>query len=191
MIFSGHGTFYKDEDIVASVAGSVHQVSKLVTVQPFKSRYRPNVGDVVVGRVKEVQQKRWKIDINSIQDGFLNLANVSLPGGELRRKSAEDEMKMRMYMEEGDLVVAEVLNVQNDAIQLQARNLRYGKLGQGVLVKCTSSLMKRRKTHFHDLHFGARIILGRNGWIWIEPPPVDGLLTATGGYTHTTEVSFF
>uniref|UniRef100_A0A914QI26 Ribosomal RNA-processing protein 4 n=1 Tax=Panagrolaimus davidi TaxID=227884 RepID=A0A914QI26_9BILA len=185
---SGHGTFYGDEDIVASVAGSVRQVNKLLTVQPFKSRYSPDVGDVIVGRVVEVQQKRWKVDINSISEGTLALANVSLPGGELRRKSAEDEMRMRMYMEEGDLVVAEVLNVQSDAIQLQARTLRYGKLGQGLLVKVSPSLMKRRKTHFHDLHFGAKIILARNGWVWIEPPS-DGQMSATGGYTHSDEVS--
>uniref|UniRef100_A0AC35FI15 Ribosomal RNA-processing protein 4 n=1 Tax=Panagrolaimus sp. PS1159 TaxID=55785 RepID=A0AC35FI15_9BILA len=185
---SGHGTFYGNEDIVASVAGSVRQVNKLLTVQPFKSRYSPDVGDVIVGRVVEVQQKRWKVDINSVSEGILALANVSLPGGELRRKSAEDEMRMRMYMEEGDLVVAEVLNVTSEAIQLQARTLRYGKLGQGLLVKVSPSLMKRRKTHFHDLHFGAKIILARNGWVWIEPPS-DGQMSATGGYTHSDEVN--
>jgi exosome complex component RRP4 len=187
---SGHGTFYGNEDIVASVAGSVRQVNKLLTVQPFKSRYSPDVGDVIVGRVVEVQQKRWKVDINSISEGILALANVSLPGGELRRKSAEDEMRMRMYMEEGDLVVAEVLNVTSEAIQLQARTLRYGKLGQGLLVKVSPSLMKRRKTHFHDLHFGAKIILARNGWVWIEPPS-DGQMSATGGYTHSDETVLY
>ena len=36
--FSGHGTFYGNDDIVASVAGAVRQVNKLITVQPFKSR---------------------------------------------------------------------------------------------------------------------------------------------------------
>ena len=142
---------------------------------------------MVIGRVVEVQQKRWKIDINSIQEGLLNLANVSLPGGELRRKSAEDEMRMRMYMEEGDLVVAEVLTVQSDnSIQLQARTLRYGKLEQGLLIKVSPSLMKRRKTHFHVLHFGATVILGRNGWIWIEPTDPS---TSAGGYQHSNEVS--
>ena len=31
------------------------------------------------------------------------------------------------------------------------------------------SLIKRRKTHFHNLPCGASIILGNNGYIWISP----------------------
>lgn len=39
------------------------------------------VGDVVVGRVTEVAQKRWKMDVNGKQDAALLLASVNLPGG--------------------------------------------------------------------------------------------------------------
>ena len=34
----------------------------------------------------------------------LQLSSVNLPGGELRRRSAEDELSMRNYLQEGDLV---------------------------------------------------------------------------------------
>lgn len=71
-------------------------------------RYQGEVGDVVVGRVVEVQQKRWKVDTNSRLNSVLLLASVNLPGGELRRKSIEDELAMREYLREGDLVSAEV-----------------------------------------------------------------------------------
>lgn len=43
------------------------------------------------------------------------------------------------------------------------------QLSQGVLVKVFPSLIKRRKTHFHNLPCGASIILGNNGFIWISP----------------------
>lgn len=43
------------------------------------------------------------------------------------------------------------------------------QLGQGVLVKVQSNLIKRSKNHFHNLSAGVSVILGNNGYIWIEP----------------------
>lgn len=77
---------------------------------------------------------------------------------------------MRQYLQEGDLISAEVQNVFSDgALSLHTRSLKYGKLSQGVLVKVFPSLIKRSKTHFHNLPMGASIILGNNGFIWISP----------------------
>ncbi len=39
---------------------------------------------------------------------MLALSSVNLPGGELRRRSAEDELSMRRYLQEGDIISAEV-----------------------------------------------------------------------------------
>jgi len=52
----------------------------------------------------DVQQKRWRVDINARVHSILQLTSVNLPGGELRRKSIEDEFMMREYLKEGDLV---------------------------------------------------------------------------------------
>lgn len=32
-----------------------------------------------------------------------------------------------------------------------------------------SNLIKRSKNHFHNLSAGVSVILGNNGYIWIEP----------------------
>lgn len=45
-----------------------------------------------------MEQRRWKVDVNSALFGNLALANVKLPGGELRRKSEDDERAMRSFM---------------------------------------------------------------------------------------------
>lgn len=90
--------------------------------------------------------------------------------------------------QEDDLISAEVQNILSDgSLQLHTRSLKYGKLGQGLLVKVFPSLVKRSKTHFHNLPCGASIILGvyfeffivglifwsgflgNNGYIWICP----------------------
>ncbi|GMR33980.1 hypothetical protein PMAYCL1PPCAC_04175 [Pristionchus mayeri] len=178
----GHGTFARDGELIATLAGSVQQVNRLITVKPVKSRYNGEVGDVVVGRVVDVQQKRWKVDTHSRLDSSLLLSSVNLPGGELRRKSVEDELMMRDYLKEGDLISAEVQQVQHDgSLQLHTRSLKYGKLAQGISVQVPSYLVKRRKAHFHSLPCGAAVVIGCNGHVWIAPELRED---ADGGYNQ-------
>lgn len=57
------------------------------------------------------------------------------------------------------------------------------QLGQGVLVQLSPSLIKRQKTHFHNLPCGASIILGNNGFVWLYPTPGQQEEEAGGFYT--------
>ncbi|XP_053328808.1 exosome complex component RRP4 [Spea bombifrons] len=186
----GHGTYMEDDKLLASVAGAVERVNKLICVRALKTRYNGEVGDIVIGRVTEVQQKRWKVDTNARLDSVLLLSSVNLPGGELRRRSAEDELAMRSYLQEGDLISAEIQAVYSDgALSMHTRSLKYGKLGQGVLVQVSPSLIKRRKTHFHNLPCGASIILGNNGFIWLCPIPEETEEEAGGFVTNLEPIS--
>lgn len=75
---SGHGTYVENETVLANVAGTIERVNKLVSVRPLRSkyvtdicpllepglnpyvsvdRYRPEVGDLVVGRITEVSKR--------------------------------------------------------------------------------------------------------------------------------------
>lgn len=72
----------QDDSLYASVAGVVQSVNQLIYVRPLKTRYHGEVGDVVVGRITEVSQKRWKVDTNSRLDSVLMLQCVNLPAGE-------------------------------------------------------------------------------------------------------------
>ncbi|XP_030759105.1 exosome complex component RRP4 [Sitophilus oryzae] len=183
----GHGTYEENGDLKASVAGVKEQVNKLISVRPLKSRYNGQVGEVLVGRISEVQQKRWKVDTNSRLDSVLMLSSVNLPGGELRRRSVEDQHMMRQYLQEGDLISAEVQSIFSDgSLSLHTRSLRYGKLGQGLLIKVFPSLVKKSKIHFHNLPFGVSLILGNNGYIWISPP-TDNTDDNVGGFVQNLE----
>ena len=80
--------------------------------------------------------KRWKVEVHSKLDAVLLLSSVNLPGGELRRRSEEDERMMRDYLKEGDLISAEVQNIMSDGtLMLHTRSLKYGKLGQGTMIQ--------------------------------------------------------
>ena len=52
----GHGTYLEGDRLQSSVAGVVERVNKLIRVEPLKTRYNGEVGDVVVGRVTELAQ---------------------------------------------------------------------------------------------------------------------------------------
>jgi len=154
--------------LTATVAGVVSRVNKLVMVVPLRSKYVPETGDVVVGRVIELVGQRWKLDVNATKYAFLLLSAVNLPGGIQRRRTHEDELNMRAFFKEGDLVSAEVQEQWNDgSVALHTRSLRYGKLQGGQFLTVQAELVKRAKKHFHTLRCGVHAILGNNGYIFL------------------------
>ena len=73
----------EDQTLTASLVGTVEKVNRLITVRGVGGIYYGDVGDVVVGRITKVRQKRWKVDIGSRLDGILLLSSINLPSGEL------------------------------------------------------------------------------------------------------------
>ncbi|KAJ5288508.1 Ribosomal protein L27 [Penicillium angulare] len=138
----GHGTYTTplSTSIIATVAGNVVQTNKLLSVQPLRARYTPEIGDLVVGRIVEVQSRRWKVDIAAPLLAQLPLSAINLPGGILRRRTSADELQIRTFFNEGDLVIAEVQSVHQDgSASLHTRSLKYGKLRNGVFLAVTGT----------------------------------------------------
>ncbi|KAJ5460225.1 Exosome complex component rrp4 [Penicillium daleae] len=138
----GHGTYMTplSTSIIATVAGTVHKTNKLLSVHPLRARYTPEIGDLVVGRIVEVQSKRWKVDVAAPLLAQLPLSAINLPGGILRRRTSSDELQIRTFFSEGDLVVAEVQSVHQDgSASLHTRSLKYGKLRNGVFLAVTGT----------------------------------------------------
>lgn len=194
----GHGTYTEGDNVLSTVAGTIERVNKLVSVRSVRQRYNPEKGDLVIGRVIEVVQQRWKVDTNARQDAILALSSVNLPGGVQRRKVETDALKMREFLAEGDLLVAEVQSVEN-APQLHTRSLRYGKLRNGLLLTVPPSLIRRLKSHFHTLPppcgpLGVDVIMGVNGYIWVSVSvgernnaAVEGFVDAEGVYSDVND----
>ena len=180
----GHGTRTSScgEKLIATTAGVVERVNKLVSVRPLKSRYVPETGDVVLGRVRTISGKRWKLDVNARQEAVLQLSAVHLPGNVQRRRNDVDELNMRGLYAEDDVVSAEVQSVYSDgAAALHTRSLKYGALKRGQLVRVTPTLVKRLPQHFHRLQLDTgeeieqglndvEILLGCNGFVWVGAP---------------------
>ena len=94
---------------------------------------------------------------------------------------------MRSYFQEGDLVVAEIQTLMSEGtMSLHTRSLKYGKvcfaalrcsavpakrklqLRNGALVIVPPSLIVRLKSHFHTLACGVDVIIGMNGYVWVQ-----------------------
>lgn len=188
----GHGTYFINDKTYSSVAGSISRVNRLLSVIPLRGRYSPETGDHVIGRITDVGNKRWKVDIGAKQDAILMLGSVNLPGGVLRRKSESDELQMRNFLKEGDLLNCEVQTIFNNGIaSLHTRSLKYGKLRNGIFLKIPSPLIVKTKNHAFDLPGNVSIVLGTNGYIWLYKTPKinKSLENNTPGITRLEEES--
>ena len=152
--------------LIATVAGRVERVNKLISVHPIisTSNYVGQVGDLIIGRIASVGSTRWKVDIGTgLKRMPLPLSGVHLPGGQQRIRTAQDALEMRELFQEGDLLSAEITTNG----QLHTRSLKYGKLQNGCFLQVPPSLIPRRKQHFCSLD-GIDFLLGCNGGIWIQ-----------------------
>jgi exosome complex component RRP4 len=146
----GHGTRIEDGRLIATVSGYVERVNKLVSVRPLNARYTGEVGDVVVGRIVDVGDKRWRVDINARQDAVLHLSSIILPGGAQRRRTSEDSLQMRSFYSEGDLVSVRfsLLNVVLSLVEMSEEKPRPRKYSTQFL---GSELIRACMIHSHIL----------------------------------------
>ncbi|KAG6000608.1 hypothetical protein E4U21_005281 [Claviceps maximensis] len=176
----GHGTYVlpSTQSITSSLAGTLTKTNKLLSVRPLRARYTPEIGDLVVGRILEVHPKRWRVDVSASQLAILQISAINLPGGILRKRTETDELQIRSFFAEGDLVVAEVQQLHQDgAASLHTRSLKYGKLRNGVFASVSGTgggggvVRSKRQVWTMDGANGSGkidVILGVNGYIWIS-----------------------
>ncbi|KAI0972351.1 hypothetical protein F4678DRAFT_430055 [Xylaria arbuscula] len=183
----GHGTYTTIEPpaIVSSVAGTLAKTNKLLSVRPLRARYTPEIGDLVVGRIVEVQSRRWRVDVGAALLAQLPLSAINLPGGIQRRRTETDELQIRTFFSEGELLVAEVQQLYGDGgAVLHTRSLKYGKLRNGLFMAVSGTgggggvVRARRQAFAMDISSGGGgaaddaekvdVILGVNGFIWIS-----------------------
>lgn len=192
-IFRGHGTYTQPttSTITSSVAGTLLKTNKLLSVRPLRARYTPEIGDLVVGRIVEVQTKRWKVDLSAPLLAHLPLSAINLPGGILRKRTSTDELAIRTFFSEGDLLVAEVQSIfQDGAASLHTRSLKYGKLKNGVFLSVSGTgggggvVRARRQVWTVNTSNGGGevdVVLGVNGYIWICAHSGNSLTESKGG----------
>ena len=109
----------------------------------------------------------------------------------MRKRTSTDELAIRTFFSEGDLLVAEVQSIYQDgAASLHTRSLKYGKLRNGVFLAVSGTGggggVVRARRQVWTVHTGngggeVDVVLGVNGFIWICKHTGGELVEGKGG----------
>lgn len=137
------------------------------------------------------------MDLSAPLLAHLPLSAINLPGGILRRRNATDELAIRSFFSEGDMLVAEVQSIYQDgSASLHTRSLKYGKLRNGVFLAVIGTgggggvVRARRQVWTMEAGNGGGevdLVLGVNGYIWICAHPSSSTTDLSAPITRMEE----
>jgi len=167
--FEGDNTFRDGNKIFAARIGLVSTRGKRVFVVALKGCYMPKPGDLVVGKVIDVELSGWNVDINAPYNAMLFVSEA------LDKPFNPREDELTKYFTVGDVVLARVIahdRTRDPILTIKAPGL--GKISHGHIVTITPTKIPRligRKGSMVNLlkrETGCSIIVGQNGRIIVS-----------------------
>lgn len=162
------GVFWEKDRVYSSVLGLTDIRGRKIRVIPLQGRYIPRRGDRVIGVVVDDFYSGWTLDLNSPYTGKLFVSGL------LDRKVDLDREDISEYLEVGDAVMAEVVEVDELMnVRLEASNRGMGKITGGKLVEVSPAkiprVIGRRGSMISVLQNvgGCRINVGQNGRVMV------------------------
>ena len=183
----GEGTEKRKDEIVAIRFGLAEEFNKLIKVIPLSGVYHPRRGNVVIGKVENLTFNGWVINLGTSDSAFLPVAEVP------RYVNKND---LEEVMDFGDMVVADIAEINKRGIDLTIRSRGLGKLEDGLIVEINSNRVPRvigKEGSMISLiknETGCRITVGQNGLIWIKGDKIEDELFAKRAILHVAEKSF-
>ena len=167
----GPGTYRKDDKIFAGRLGLSSIEGKVIKLIPLAGRYIPKFNDKIVGKVIDVLMTGWRLDLNSPYSAVLTLKDA---GSEFIPRGAD----LTQYYSIGDYLITKITNVTSQKlIDVTMRGPGLRKLHGGRIIEVNSHKVPRiigKEGSMVSLiknTTGCNIIVGQNGWIWIDGEP--------------------
>ena len=182
----GEGTEKRGDEIVAIKFGLSEENDKLVKVIPLSGVYQPRRGNIVIGKVENLTFNGWLIDIGTSGNGFLPVAEVP------RYVNKND---LAEVMDFGDMVVAQIAEVNKRGVDLTIRSRGLGALNEGIIIQINPNKVPRvigKEGSMISLikdETKCRITVGQNGLIWIDGDKIEDELFAKKAILYVTERS--
>ncbi len=182
----GEGTEKRGDEIVAIKFGLSEENNKLIKVIPLSGVYQPRRGNIVIGKVENLTFNGWLIDIGTSGNGFLPVAEVP------RYVNKND---LAEVMDFGDMVVAQIAEVNKRGVDLTIRSRGLGRLDEGMIIQINPNKVPRvigKEGSMISLikdETKCRITVGQNGLIWIEGDKIEDELFAKKAILYVTERS--
>ena len=161
----GRGTFKEKGKIYSDITGLVYINCDTISVIPFKYTYKPQYGDLIIGRVTSSSYSSWSININSTYHGYLSTSELY----------DKNEQNINNIINVNDMLLLRVANVDEiNRVKLTLRARGLGKFNQGIIVR-----VKQPTVHFLSEENAfittmiqeytyTDMIVAKNGIIWIN-----------------------
>jgi len=164
---AGKNTYKVDSKVYASRLGLVNYEEKHVFVVALSSFYVPSVGDLVIGKVVEVNLNGWTVDINAPYFATLRASDILS-----RFRPQRDELSSIFNV--GDIILAKIVAYDRTRDPLlTVREPGLGKITRGQIVKVTPTKIPRiigRKGSMINLlkkETKCKITVGQNGLVLV------------------------
>jgi exosome complex component RRP4 len=147
---SAPNTYYDGAVTYAAVIGMMDDEGRYI---PLENRYRPVVGDVVVGMVTDVRHAGYEVELNLPHGGFIPTRDI------------------RLTLQLGDFVICRVKSV-NEVGDVDLGEVR--RLPKGKIIEFPSAKVPRligKKSSMIGLlkdYTGGDIMVGNNGYVWMS-----------------------
>lgn len=183
----GEGTEKRGGEIVALKFGLAEESGKLVRVIPLSGVYQPRRGNVIIGKVEDINFNGWNVDIGAPESAFLSLMEVP----RYVDKNGLDEV-----MDIGDMMIAKIWNINKRGIDLSIKTHGFGKIEEGMIIKINphkvprvigkeGSMVKMIKDETL-----CNITVGQNGFIHIKGDKIEDELLAKEAIMFIAQKSF-
>ena len=172
------GTYRKGDHILASKLGLARIDGKVIKIIPVSGTYLPKKGDVIIGKVKDINFSGWAVETNSAYRAMLSMKDAT---NDFIRRGAD----LTKYFDIEDYIVTKIYNVTSqNLIDLTMKGPGLRKLQGGRLLNVSSSKVPRiigKQGSMVSMIKNAtkcNIIVGQNGVVWIKGlQPEDEILT--------------
>ena len=166
-----HGTYRKDEQILANRVGVAVIDGKVIKTIPLAGKYLPKKHDIVIGSVIDILSMGWRVDINSPYNGLIPIKDGTF---EFIPKGAD----LARYYDIGDYFVGKITNVSGqNLIDVSVKGQGLYKLRGGRTITVNTNKVPRiigKKGSMVSMIKRAtdcKITVGQNGVVWFSGEP--------------------
>ncbi|MBN2422797.1 RNA-binding protein [Candidatus Woesearchaeota archaeon] len=171
-----YGTYRQGQNILASRTGLMRIEGKVLKIIPVSGLYLPKRGDVIIGKVVDVNFSGWSVNTNSAYVAMLSIKDAS---SDFIPKGAD----LTRFFGIGDYILTKITNVTSqNLVDLTMKGPGLKKLVSGRIVKVNSNKVPRiigkqgSMVSMIKNSTGCNIIVGQNGLIWVKGSPKDEIL---------------
>ena len=183
----GDSTEKRDGKIYATRYGLAEEQNNLIKVISLSGSYNPRRGNTVIGKVTNLTQNGWIVNIGSAENAFLSVAEVP----RYVNKDALDEV-----LDVGEMVTAKIWSISKRGIDISTKSRGLGKIQEGMIFKVNPNKVPRiigKEGSMINLikeNTGCTITVAQNGFVLIKGPTIDDELFAKRAVLYVVERSF-